>query len=735
MDRDSAGLTQVRRRILFLLFFVSGACGLLYQIVWLRLAFASFGVITPVLSVVIAIFMLGLALGSWGAGKWVGVWSRTTGLSAIYSYAAAEVLIGASAFAVPSAFRVGESWLLPLGETDSFAYLLYSALILTGSILPACIAMGTTYPLMLAFVKEVAPDEESSFSFLYVANVTGASVGTLLTAVALVELFGFRSTLLLAGLANFTIAAAALYLGRQHKFTVPYCEDVVGKPASAVIQIPDADAGMPLLLLFTTGFCALGLEVMWTRAFTPIMGTEVYAFALLLLVYLLATLAGSLLYRRHRSSDDVMANEPLLCLLGFAVLVPVLVNDPRLHNWPGVALLSIVPFSALLGYLTPKLIDQYSRGFPRVAGRAYAVNVLGSILGPLFAGYLLLPALGTRQGMVLLGLPFLVLLLAHWRLQRPGVRWMLGTGSVTMVMLICALLFSVSHEEGLPGRQTEIRRDHTATVLSIGEGLNKQMLVNGTRITTFTPITKIMAHMPLVAHPAPKSAAVICFGMGTTFRSAMSWGVEVSAVELVGSVRDAFGYYFDDALLLMQNPRGSIVIDDGRRFLQRNAQMYDVVTVDPPPPVEAAGSSLLYSKDFLKIVKKRLNRGGIMHHWLPASPGFDLLIVNAVSRSIVESFPHVRAFVSIEDWGIHFLASMEAIDIPSEEKLLARMPADARLDLEEWVWSQDDNASTFIHRMFKQEIDVTSLLGDDSTLVITDDRPFNEYYLLRRWLK
>ena len=305
MDRDSARLTQVRRRILFLLFFVSGACGLLYQIVWLRLAFASFGVITPVLSVVIAIFMLGLALGSWGAGKWVGVWSRTTGLSAIYSYAAAEVLIGASAFAVPSAFRVGESWLLPLGETDSFAYLLYSALILTGSILPACIAMGTTYPLMLAFVKEVAPDEESSFSFLYVANVTGASVGTLLTAVALVELFGFRSTLLLAGLANFTIAAAALYLGRQHKFTVPYCEDVVGKPASAVIQIPDADAGMPLLLLFTTGFCALGLEVMWTRAFTPIMGTEVYAFALLLLVYLLATLAGL-----HRPSLPSRSGRP-----------------------------------------------------------------------------------------------------------------------------------------------------------------------------------------------------------------------------------------------------------------------------------------------------------------------------------------------------------------------------------------------------------------------------------------
>jgi len=191
--------TQVRHRVLFSLFFISGACGLLYQIVWLRLAFASFGVITPVLSVVVAIFMAGLALGSWGAGKWVSAWSRRTGLSAIYFYAAAEIIIGLSAFAVPAAFRVGESWLLPLGETDSFAYLLYSALILGSSILPACIAMGTTYPLMLAYVKEVAQDEDSSFSFLYMANVLGASVGTLLTAVALVELFGFRTTLLIAG--------------------------------------------------------------------------------------------------------------------------------------------------------------------------------------------------------------------------------------------------------------------------------------------------------------------------------------------------------------------------------------------------------------------------------------------------------------------------------------------------------------------------------------------------------
>ena len=99
----------LRHGVLFALFFVSGACGLLYQVVWLRLAFAAFGVITPVLSVVVAVFMLGLALGSWGAGTWVSDWSRRTGLSAIYFYAVAELVVGISAFVVPGAFRQGQT--------------------------------------------------------------------------------------------------------------------------------------------------------------------------------------------------------------------------------------------------------------------------------------------------------------------------------------------------------------------------------------------------------------------------------------------------------------------------------------------------------------------------------------------------------------------------------------------------------------------------------------------------
>jgi spermidine synthase len=95
-------------------------------------------------------------------------------------------------------------------------------------------------------------------------------------------------------------------------------------------------------------------------------------------------------------------------------------------------------------------------------------------------------------------------------------------------------------------RRIELR-DHTATVIATGEGMHKQLLVNGTGMTELTPITKMMAHLPLAFLPrAPKDALVICFGMGTSFRSMMSWGINVTAVELVPSVPKLFGYFHAD---------------------------------------------------------------------------------------------------------------------------------------------------------------------------------------------
>jgi len=149
-----ANISPFIRRLLFILFFVSGFSGLVYQVVWVRLAFAAFGIITPVLSVVVSVFMLGLAIGAWAGGQSIKFLVRKTGWSALWFYAGTELLIGLGAFAVPELFAIGEKVLLSAGAADSARYLLFSALALALSVLPWCIFMGSTFPFMMAFVRE-----------------------------------------------------------------------------------------------------------------------------------------------------------------------------------------------------------------------------------------------------------------------------------------------------------------------------------------------------------------------------------------------------------------------------------------------------------------------------------------------------------------------------------------------------------------------------------------------------
>src|SRR4029077_13454733 len=131
--------------------------------------------------------------------------------------------------------------------------------------------------------------------------------------------------------------------------------------------------------------------------------------------------------------------------------------------------------------------------------------------------------------------------------------------------------------------------------------------------TSLTPVTKMMAHLTLSSLPHPRQdALIICFGMGTTFRSVLSWGIPATVVELVPSVPWLFWYYHPDADQVLASPNAHVVIDDGRRYLERSPRLYDAIIIDPPPPVQTAGSSLLYSQDFYAVARTRLRSGGIL---------------------------------------------------------------------------------------------------------------------------
>jgi len=729
-------MSLIQLRLPFLLFFLSGFCGLLYQVVWLRLGFAAFGVITPVMSVVISVFMLGLALGSWAGGKWISVVSNRTNISPIFYYAGIEFLVGIGAFVVPWLFSISETYLLLFGEMNSFSYLLLSGVLIALAILPWCTLMGLTFPVMMDYFKDSGHYHKTSFSFLYLANVIGAMCGALLTAVVLIELFGFKQTLLIAGCMNFFIAVLSVMLGLLYTKKGPVEETIQeSPPVGSTVCRENTRLISPIL--FTTGFVSMALEVVWVRAFTPVLHTTVYAFAYLVSAYLLATWIGSFLYRRDIGAGRVRSNATLITWLSVSAFLPIVINDPRINDGTFLLLLSIFPFCGILGYLTPKLIDQYSEGIPSQAGKAYAINILGCILGPLVASYAILSLLGTRHAMVFLAAPFLALFVVYWKEsgKTPVLRF--ATGTLTVIFLIFSLGVGKTYEERWKGanfaKDGVTRRDHTATTIAFGKGMRKRLLVNGIGITGLTPVTKIMAHWPtLHLKDKPVSGLVICFGAGTTFRSLMSWSMETTAIELVPSVKKVFPYFFSDADEFMRNPNGHIIIDDGRRFLKRTRKQFDVITIDPPPPVSAAGSSLLYSWEFYGAIKSRLKPGGILQQWVPRS---DSQTLGAIARAIHESFPYVRAFGSIEGWGTHFLASMTPIQTPSLSDMLERLPERARKDLMEWEYNPSHNVykneKEVLKKMMQLEKNISSFLIKETSWMVTDDRPLNEYFLLR----
>jgi spermidine synthase len=737
------------RRYWFFFFFISGACSLLYEVVWLRLAMASYGITTPMVSIVLSVFMGGLALGSWGAGALLERWSDRPAVVGLRLYGAAEAVTALSARVVPWLFRWGHHVLVASGnDWGSGTYYLASAGFVILALLPFCACMGATFPLGLFVLRKIDDAKGArTFSYLYVANVAGATAGTLVTAFALVELLGFSGAMSVAAVGNALLAAAALGLSLRPA-TVPATSSTT-EPAAVAVAAERPATGPVLATLFLTGLVSMGMEVVWIRQLTPYLGSLVYCFASILSLYLVATALGSALYRRWPALPPAAPGIPpaVWGALVVASLLPLVTADPRLPLGPLYdptvpyrvlsagflrAALAIVPFTALLGFVTPLLMDRWALGDPRRAGMAYGFNIVGCIFGPLVAGFLLLPRLGERASLVVLALVLLVGTLMVPIGALPGAR---RRASTVPVMVACAAVavglawFSRGYEHVY--EDPVIRRDSTATVAAVGKTFDtKLILVNGIGMTNLTPITKMMAHLPLAFRSQPPHRAlVICFGMGTTFRSALSWGIDTTAVELIPSVPGLMGYYHADADAYLHSPLGHVVVDDGRRFLERTSQTFDVIVVDPPPPLQSAGSSLLYSREFYEAARRRLTPDGILQAWIPyAEP----LVASAFMKAILANFPHVRVFGSIQGWGLHILASAQPIPQTSAAELATRLRPEAARDLVEW--GPFDQPEAQFARVLKNEVPPLDLVAlAPKAAPLTDDHPMNEYFLVRRY--
>ncbi len=726
-------------------FVVSGFCGLVYEIVWLRLAIASFGVTTALTSIVISMFMAGLGLGSWGAGRWTRRTLAANAPRVLRLYAIAELCVGISSFAVPLEFKLGRLALLHMGTFgawQSWRYYLIAGIWIALTIVPWCACMGSTFPFLMAVIRQAARSaSQRSFSYLYLANVLGALLGTLITAFVLIEMLGFQGTLFVAGACNAILAISAFLLSRSSIASAPIenTTPIAETPRPSLYGLPPSAI---LALLFTTGLVSMGMEVVWIREFTPYLGPFVYAFARILVVYLLATVLGSHRYRNRAQSMATGGAASAWSYLALFAIVPVIAADPLLPvggtESAGLRLCAIALFCAVAGFLTPLLVDAWSSGNPDRAGTAYAWNVVGSIIGPLVAGFWLLPWLGERKSVLALALP-LFAIAAVTALRKPSDSTQPQTLRKTRLVFAVAafagfVLFRASHDYETKYPVREVKRDYAATVIATGTGFDRRLFVNGVNMTVLTPDNKYMVALPLafLGRPA-QNGLIICFGMGTGFKSMLSWGIPTTAVDLIPSVPKLLDYFHEDAPQLVSSPLAHIVIDDGRRFLDGSSESYDVIVIDPPPPPQAPGTSLLYSREFYDVIKKHLRPGGILQEWFFDDKS-DPAIKASTAKSLTESFPYVRAFPSYSLSGsVYFLASMSPIPNTPSSVLASRVPPAAAADFVEW--GPTKTVQDQFDYVLSRELNVQQLIAlDPQVPAIRDDAPINEYFLLRRWI-
>lgn len=407
----------------------------------------------------------------------------------------------------------------------------------------------------------------------------------------------------------------------------------------------------------------------------------------------------------------------------------------------------ILPAAVFMGMSFPVAANllRENQGSGGFTGQLYAINTIGSLLGPIGAAFVLIPVFGSGQAILALtainismGLILLYTSAEVNESLRPSVLGV-ALGAVVVVSglkLVEPNFFypkslkdqmTILEQEGIPYQYLE---DSTASVLAYMSADRKEhdLIIDGVRITNLVAETKLMAQLPVLIHPDAKRLLAICFGMGTTFRSALTYDIKVDAVELVPSVARVFPIFFPDGGQVLANPNGKIMINDGRNYVFLTNEKYDVITVDPPPPVNSAGTTILYSREFYHQAKRILKPNGIFAQWV----FFGSLRedIRMITQAFLQEFPYVQVFRAPTPIGLFVLGSQEEIKI-DEAKMRERLQASPKAvaDMNEW---EEMDVPLLMSLYYGDQAALRNFAGSSES--VTDDHPRTEYFLLRHLL-
>jgi spermidine synthase len=273
--------------------------------------------------------------------------------------------------------------------------------------------------------------------------------------------------------------------------------------------------------------------------------------------------------------------------------------------------------------------------------------------------------------------------------------------------------------------------DEIASVQAGAVNGNKQLFVNGNGMTLLTVDTKLMPILPLALRPNSTTALVIAFGMGSAFRMSLLAGLRTEGVDLVPSVPGMFDVFYPDAPMYLNNPKAKVVIADGRNFVALTKQKYDIIIVDPPPPVQSAGVSIISSLEFYQAGHDRLSPGGVMMQWTTLGQTVDDF--RAHVRSFRKVFPNVIVARGPAGWGFYMLGSDQPLSLDSKSLAAILSRTGVTEDLSSAFDSPQHTLQGWLDLIPRLILlsgpDVDRFAGQGP--LITDDHPLPEYFLLR----
>jgi spermidine synthase len=706
MPRDSVptvSATQAAQTTLavawpMLLLFASGAAALIYQVLWIKQLSLVVGVEVQAVTIGISAFFAGLALGGWIFGRLA---DRSAQPLLLYAALEGGVLLLALAGTVGLAHAAGLFAALQ-DHAGPLAWALPFALV--G--LPA-IPLGGTLPVLMRTLAPRADLIGRNGARLYAANTVGAIAGTLAAPFMLIPTFGVLGSACTAATLNVAAALLAMLLASRKGVAVSAqartIRDIDAPSASTLSATSTGRPHLALGLYAAAGGIALGYEVVWSQAIVQFISTRAFAFAIVLATYLCGLALGSALVARRvdRVRDPWGTFALLIAAAGLVALLEIACLGHGLSQWQAqasnaalhatgsllVAMCARFAVAALFVVFVPTVL--LGAAFPfalrlcvdkahvsRDVGVVVALNTAGGIIGTLLAGFVLIPALGLIRTLgalaIMACLVGLVAVLRGSGVQRLA-RWtvpLLGVVAASAAVLTPADRLATLLAEAHGGHLSFYEESAGGTVAVVaqdsGEHHFKRLYIQGVSNSgdamTSLRYMRLQALLPLlIQRDPPRSALVIGMGTGITAGALLTYpGLERRVVaELLPAVVRAVPQFSGNEAV-SADPRMQIRLLDGRRELLSNAQTYDLITLEPPPP-SAAGVVNLYSSDFYRLSAARLAPRGIVAQWLPIATQNE-----EDTRALIQSFVQVFPYAALWTTELHemmLMGSMQPIEL------------------------------------------------------------------------